>query len=105
MKTDNAFPAEEAYTSAALPEEVRTDSGPEPVSLSDDLAELSVEDAFGQLEQLISRMEEPGISLEESFACYERGVQLIRHCNDRIDRVEKKVQMLRGEGRPAEELP
>ena len=42
MKTDNAFPAEEAYTSAALPEEVRTDSGPEPVSLSDDLAELSV---------------------------------------------------------------
>ena len=43
-------------------------------------------------------MEEDGISLEESFACYERGIRLVRFCNDRIDRVEKKVQMLRGEG-------
>lgn len=60
--------------------------------------ELSVEEAFGQLEQLIARMEEEGISLEESFSCYEKGIRLIRYCNSRIDRVEKKVQMLRGEG-------
>ena len=43
-------------------------------------------------------MEEDGISLEDSFACYEKGIRLIRYCNERIDRVEKKVQMLRGEG-------
>lgn len=66
--------------------------------------ELTVEEAFAQLEQLIGRMEEEGISLEDSFACYEKGIRLIRYCNDRIDRVEKKVQMLRGEGEaPLEE--
>lgn len=60
--------------------------------------ELSVEEAFAQLELLIKRMETDGISLEESFACYEKGIRLVRYCNDRIDRVEKKVRILRGEG-------
>ena len=60
--------------------------------------ELSVEQAFAQLELLIKRMETDGISLEESFACYEKGIRLVRYCNDRIDRVEKKVRILRGEG-------
>ncbi len=60
--------------------------------------ELSVEKAFEELEELVKRMESDGISLEESFSCYEKGIRLVRYCNDRIDRVEKKVQMLRGEG-------
>ena len=57
-----------------------------------------MEEAFAQLELLIKRMETDGISLEESFACYEKGIRLVRYCNDRIDRVEKKVRILRGEG-------
>lgn len=60
--------------------------------------ELSVEDAFAELENLIRQMEAEGVTLEDSFACYERGIRLIRYCNARIDRVEKKVRMLRGEG-------
>lgn len=60
--------------------------------------ELSVEQAFAELEKLVKRMESDDISLEESFSCYEKGIRLVRFCNDRIDRVEKKVQMLRGEG-------
>ena len=60
--------------------------------------DLSVEEAFEELEHLVRRMEEDGISLEESFACYERGIRLVRFCNGRIDRAAKKVQILRGEG-------
>lgn len=60
--------------------------------------EMSVEEAFAELEQLIKRMETDGISLEESFACYEKGIRLVRFCNAKIDRVEKKVRILRGEG-------
>lgn len=73
----------------------------DPEQGSDDFGidpELSVEEAFAQLELLIKRMETDGISLEESFACYEKGIRLVRYCNDRIDRVEKKVRILRGEG-------
>ena len=60
--------------------------------------ELSVEEAFAALEQIVQKMEEDGISLEDSFSCYETGIRLVRYCSERIDRVEKKVQMLRGEG-------
>ena len=60
--------------------------------------ELSVEEAFEELERLVRQMETDGITLEESLACYEKGIRLVRYCNDRIDRVEKKVRMLRGEG-------
>jgi exodeoxyribonuclease VII small subunit len=70
--------------------------------MNENLAEapdqLSVEEAFDQLEGLIKRMEEDGISLEESFACYEKGIRLLRQVNERIDRVEKKVQMLTEDG-------
>lgn len=55
---------------------------------------LSVEDAFAQLQQILDRMDAEGVSLEESFRCYERGMKLIRYCNDTIDRVEKKVRVL-----------
>ena len=60
--------------------------------------DLPVEEAFARLEQLIRRMESEDISLEDSFACYEQGIRLVRYCNERIDQVEKKVQILRGEG-------
>lgn len=60
--------------------------------------ELSVEEAFAALEQIVQNMEDEGISLEDSFSCYEAGIRLVRYCSGRIDRVEKKVQMLRGEG-------
>lgn len=63
-----------------------------------DSGELSVEEAFAALEQIVQRMEEESISLEDSFNFYETGIRLVRYCSGRIDRVEKQVQMLRGEG-------
>ena len=55
--------------------------------------DMPVEEAFARLEQLIRRMESEDISLEDSFACYEQGIRLVRYCNERIDQVEKKVQI------------
>ena len=43
-------------------------------------------------------MEDEDISLEEAFKAYSQGVELIRKCNDRIDRVEKQVLKLGGDG-------
>ena len=39
-------------------------------------------------------MEERDISLEESFACYEKGMKLVKACNDKIDKVEKQIIVL-----------
>ena len=80
------------------------DAGTGPIAVFTDILtraekeELSVEEAFAALEQIVQNMEDEGISLEDSFSCYEAGIRLVHYCSERIDRVEKKVQMLRGEG-------
>ena len=50
------------------------------------------------LGKILAKMDEPGVTLEESFNCYEQGMKLIRYCNETIDTVEKKVQVLSAEG-------
>lgn len=60
---------------------------------------MTLEEAFAQLEQITKALEDETISLEESFAVYQRGMQLLKYCNDSIDKVEKKVLVLNGEGK------
>ena len=61
--------------------------------------ELTLEEAFAQLEEITGRLEDEEISLEDSFAQYHNGMKLLKYCNDSIDRVEKKVLVLNGEGK------
>lgn len=60
--------------------------------------ELSLEEAFSKLEEVMGRLEKSDISLEESFALYQQGMNLLKQCNDSIDRVEKKLMILEEEG-------
>ncbi|MDO4331650.1 MAG: exodeoxyribonuclease VII small subunit [Eubacteriales bacterium] len=60
---------------------------------------MTLEEAFAQLEQVTKALEDENISLEESFAVYQQGMQLLKYCNDSIDKVEKKVLVLNGEGK------
>lgn len=60
--------------------------------------EISLEEHFGEIEQLLEEMESDDISLEKSFELYEKGMKLLKACNDKIDKVEKKVQILGKEG-------
>lgn len=59
---------------------------------------LSLEDAFGRIEEVIARLEDEEITLEESFREYRKGMDLLRHCNETIDRVEKKVLKINEDG-------
>lgn len=63
-----------------------------------DIDKLSLEQTFELLEGTVVRLESEEITLEESFAAYEEGMRLLKHCNDSIDRVEKQVLMLSSEG-------
>ena len=60
--------------------------------------EMSLEEAFAALDGIVDILEEEDIPLEDSFAAYKKGMDLLKICNDRIDRVEKKVMVLNGEG-------
>lgn len=60
--------------------------------------EQSIETSLEEIQKLLDEMGRDGVTLEESFACYEKGIRLLRQVNERIDRVEKKVQMLTEDG-------
>ena len=59
---------------------------------------LSLEEAFRQIEEKISLLEEEDITLEDSFKAYQEGMKLLRYCDARIDRVEKQVMMINEDG-------
>lgn len=59
---------------------------------------LSLEDAFAQIEEVIGRLETEDITLEQSFAEYNRGMALLAQCNETIDQVEKKVLKINEDG-------
>lgn len=61
--------------------------------------QMTLEEAFSQLEAVTKALEQEDISLEESFAVYQQGMKLLQYCNDSIDKVEKKVLVLNGEGK------
>ena len=56
--------------------------------------EKSIEQTFAELDELLEKLESPDTTLEESFACYETGIKLVKACNDKIDKVEKQIQIL-----------
>ena len=60
--------------------------------------DLSLEEHFNEIELLLADMERDDISLEKSFELYEKGMKLLKSCNEKIDKVEKKVQILDKEG-------
>ncbi len=63
----------------------------------------SLEEAFSQMEEIIEKMESQDISLDESFALYQQGMEKLKSCNEMLDTVEKKMQILNAEGEPEED--
>ena len=59
--------------------------------------EKTLEQLFGELEQVTAALEQEN-SLEESFRLYHRGMDMLKECSDRIDRVEKEIQVLDDKG-------
>lgn len=55
---------------------------------------VSIEERFKQLEEIIKKMEAGDSTLEESFACYETGMKLVKSLDSQIDKVEKQIQIL-----------
>ena len=49
---------------------------------------------FAKLEDTITRLEDDKISLEEAFTAYKQGMDLLKSCNEQIDKVEKQVIVL-----------
>lgn len=60
--------------------------------------ELSIEETFEKLDAMLAELESEDISLEESFQKYEQGMKLLKYCDEKIEKVEKKVLLLQENG-------
>lgn len=58
----------------------------------------TLEEMFTQLESVIKTMEQGDVSLEETFDLYHKGMNMLKSCNDKIDKVEKKMLILDDKG-------
>ena len=58
------------------------------------LETLSFEDGYDRLEQVIQRLEQGELSLEESVALFEEGIQLAQHCGHKLDDAALRVSEL-----------
>ncbi len=61
------------------------------------MEELSIEEMFEQLDEIMHTLEDNRSTLEESFASYEAGMRLVRACSEKIDKVEKQIMVVNGE--------
>lgn len=60
--------------------------------------EMTLENMMDELDNCVKQLENSDISLEDSFHIYEKGMEYVKLCNERIDKVEKKVLLLEEDG-------
>lgn len=58
----------------------------------------SLEELFEQLGNILADMENPELSLENTFMLYEQGMKKIQRCNQKLDTVEKKMLQIAEDG-------
>ena len=62
------------------------------------LDDMTFETAFAELEQVVGRLEEGQLALEESLRLFERGQALAEACSQKLDEAELKLEERTSEG-------
>ncbi len=60
--------------------------------------EITIEDGLQELDKIVERLESRDISLEDSFAMYQKGMEVLKQCSQKIDMVEKKMLQMNKDG-------
>jgi exodeoxyribonuclease VII small subunit len=60
-------------------------------------SELSFGEALAELEQIVRALESGQLELEDGLARYERGVALLRSCQEKLAEAKQRVTMLIGD--------
>lgn len=64
--------------------------------------ELTLAESFAKLDEIVQKLENEELSLEDSFTVYQQGMKLLKYCNSKIDTVEKKMMQLNENGELSE---
>lgn len=64
------------------------------VRFMQDVEKLSFEEALGELEALVRRLEEGKCPLNEAIKTFEKGINLKNHCNNQLKSARLKVEQI-----------
>ncbi len=56
--------------------------------------EIKYEDAVKELDEIVSKLENGTVSLDESIKLFEKGTKLAGICSDKLKKAEHKITML-----------
>jgi exodeoxyribonuclease VII small subunit len=70
--------------------------------MSEELDALPFEEAFGELEATVQRLEAGDLTLDEAIALYQRGTHLAQRCSAALDAAELQIEQLAQAGPGAE---
>jgi exodeoxyribonuclease VII small subunit len=59
-----------------------------------DIVAMSFEDALAELERIVRRLEGGQVKLDEAILSYERGAQLKRHCERKLNEAQQRVDRI-----------
>lgn len=54
------------------------------------------EKSFAELEEIVFRLEDGKVSLDDSLALYEKGVGLLKECHELLEGARRKIEILMG---------
>jgi exodeoxyribonuclease VII small subunit len=57
-------------------------------------AEKKFEVALEELEKVVEQLESGDLPLEDALTAFEKGVGLVKYCNQKLTDVEKKIELL-----------
>ena len=58
----------------------------------------TLEERFAHLEQIVARMEDVDVSLDEAFELYKTGLDEVKSANDMVQGMEKAMLVLNSDG-------
>ena len=58
------------------------------------MTKKNFEKALADLENIVQRLDENDLSLDEALSLFEEGIKLSRFCSQKLDAVEHKVEIL-----------
>jgi exodeoxyribonuclease VII small subunit len=59
-----------------------------------DIAAMNFEDALAELETIVRRLEGGQVKLDDAIQSYERGAQLKRHCEKKLNEAQQRVDRI-----------
>ena len=72
-----------------------------------DISKMTFEDALRALEDVVRKLESGEVPLDDSISLYERGEELRKHCQARLDAAQARIEKIvaRPDGKPTGTRP